>query len=136
MSLAPCNLARLSPISGRQQPASPANSFAFLKEFYSPTDSALAASNLGAALKAQNRLDEAAYYLRQSLHHWQETENRLYRANATVLLAEVLAKQKEYDAALSYCQTAIETLAAFPNNAFARQRLEKAERLRESITGK
>lgn len=82
---------------------------------------ALAANNLGCALRAQARLPEAEEALRQAMRLWREADDEVSLANTLGELGRTLAASGRADEARQCYEAALELLARYPADSRAQR---------------
>lgn len=94
---------------------------------------ALLAQNLGNALVRQQHFAEAENHFRRGIILWQQFDNELDLANTWGSLGDVLARQGQQEAGLDAYARALQLLAKFPDNAWAKKLVEDFTREVEII---
>lgn len=97
---------------------------------------ALVHNNLGFILYQQKRYEIADEYLRQSAGLYEENQDDLEVANTLSTLADSLAAQNKFEAALPIYEQVIEIFRRFPQSARARRLLKQYEGIPEQIKAK
>ncbi len=90
---------------------------------------AYVANNLGQVLRKLGRLDEAEPYLRRSAAQWREAQDEVMLANALSGLVKILIARGETDEAAQHVDEALQLLAKYPDDAFARQLVEDLQQI-------
>lgn len=94
---------------------------------------AVTANNQGNLLLAQKRLDEAESRLRLAISLWRQMEDGLMLANTLGTLGEALGALDRPAEAISAYDEALELLARYPEDAWAKRLLGKFSAQREAL---
>lgn len=90
-------------------------------------------NNLGHIFIKQNRPRQAAEFLRESVRFWRMAGDDLMLGNTLGALGGALAEQNKTEEALAAFEEALQLLERFPDNAWARERVQEYKSQRQAI---
>jgi tetratricopeptide (TPR) repeat protein len=105
----------------------------YLRQSVNLRQRAIVQNNLGFVLYQQGRYEIADEYLRQSARLYEEVQDDFEAANTLSTLADSLAAQNKFEAALPIYRQVVEIFRRFPQSARARRLLKQYEGIPEQI---